>query len=129
MILLCKSIFALLAFYIVFSECIELPQIVKKNKNLVYLLIGGFYLYSHQNDKIEGLGISSPEYLRWIFLILTIALFCVCVKFLFAMRPQTEGYFWINLVGVLCVMGLMAMITITGLEFGNYSSSKNHMKL
>ena len=72
--LLCKSIFALLAFYIVFSECIELPQIVKKNKNLVYLLIGGFYLYSYQNDKIEGAGFGRgskpwtvPLLVIWVF--------------------------------------------------------------
>jgi len=57
--LVCKSIFALLAFYILYSECIKLPEIVKKNKTLFYFLIGGLYLYMYQNDQVdqvEGLG-------------------------------------------------------------------------
>ena len=78
MILLCKSIFALLAFYIVFSECIELPQIVKKNKNLVYLLIGGLYLYSHQNDKIEGAGPGDSSTLPSI---VVICLWCLFIGY------------------------------------------------
>jgi len=52
--LVCRSIFALLAFYIVYSECIKLPEIVKKNKTLFYFLIGGLYLYMYQNDPVEG---------------------------------------------------------------------------
>jgi len=116
--LLCKSIFALLAFYIVFSECIELPQTVKKNKNLFYLLIGGFYLYSYQNDKIEGLGILSPEYLRWVFLALTIVWACVFFWAFTKLQEEPRSVLK-GCLGVLCGIVLMVLIAITGAEFGN----------
>jgi len=52
--LVCRSIFALLAIYVLYSECITLPTIIKKNKKLLYFLIGGLYLYTF--DNVEGLG-------------------------------------------------------------------------
>ena len=70
--LVCRSIFALLAFYILYSECIKLPEIVKKNKTLFYFLIGGLYLYMYQNDQndqVEGLGETEKT---WIFATLAI---------------------------------------------------------
>ena len=50
----CKSIVTLLAFYVLYSECITLPNIIKKNKKLVYLLIGLVYLSTY--DTVEGAG-------------------------------------------------------------------------
>ena len=55
--LVCRSILALLAFYVIYSDCITLPTSIKKNKNLFYLLIGGLYLYTYDN-KVEGMGIN-----------------------------------------------------------------------
>jgi len=52
--LVCRSIFALLAIYVLYSECITLPTIIKKNKKLLYFLISGLYLYTF--DSVEGLG-------------------------------------------------------------------------
>ncbi len=48
----CKSIVTLLAFYFLYSECITLPNIIKKNKKLVYLLIGLVYLSTY--NTVEG---------------------------------------------------------------------------
>ena len=48
----CKSILTLLAFYVLYSECITLPNIIKKNKKLVYLLIGLVYLSTY--NTVEG---------------------------------------------------------------------------
>ena len=50
--LVCKSVLTLLAFYVLYSECITLPSIIKKNKKLVYFLIGFVYLYTY--DTVEG---------------------------------------------------------------------------
>ena len=55
--LVCRSILALLAFYVIYSDCITLPTSIKKNKNLFYLLIGGLYLYTYDN-KVEGMDIN-----------------------------------------------------------------------
>ena len=52
--LLTTSILTLLALYIIYSEPFKLPAIVKKNKNLVYILIIGLYLYYLQNNNVEG---------------------------------------------------------------------------
>ena len=51
--LVCRSVLTLLALYVLYSECITLPSIIKKNKKLVYLLIGFVYLSTY--DTVEGL--------------------------------------------------------------------------
>ena len=47
------SILTLFALYILYSECIKLPPIIKKNKTLAYLVVGVSYLCFYNN--IEGL--------------------------------------------------------------------------
>jgi hypothetical protein len=54
--LLTTSILTLLALYVLYSEPFKLPEIVKKNKKLSYILIIGLYLYYHQNNVVEGMG-------------------------------------------------------------------------
>jgi len=55
--LVCKSILTLIVFYVLYSECITLPSIIKKNKKFVYLLIGFVYLSTYDTyDTVEGLG-------------------------------------------------------------------------
>ena len=66
--LVCKSIFALLAIYVLYSECITLPTIIKRNKKLLYFLIGGLYLYTF--DSVEGMSEAEESKL------LNIALIC-----------------------------------------------------
>ena len=46
------SILTLFALYILYSECIKLPPIIKKNKTLAYLVVGVSYLCFYNN--IEG---------------------------------------------------------------------------
>jgi hypothetical protein len=58
--LVCKSIFALIAIYVLYSECITLPTIIKKNKKLLYFLIGGLYLYTF--DSVEGMSGDIMDY-------------------------------------------------------------------
>ena len=58
--LLTTSILTLLALYVLYSEPFKLPEIVKKNKKLSYILIIGLYLYYHQNNVIEVSGDDSP---------------------------------------------------------------------
>ena len=48
------SILTLLALYALYSECIKLPAIVKKNKKLCYALVIGLFFYYHQNNVVEG---------------------------------------------------------------------------
>ena len=48
------SILTLLALYVLYSECIKLPAIVKKNKKLCYVLVVGLYFYYHQTNVVEG---------------------------------------------------------------------------
>ena len=52
--LLTTSILTLLALYVIYSEPFKLPTIVKKNKNLFYILIIGLYLYYLQNNNVGG---------------------------------------------------------------------------
>jgi hypothetical protein len=52
--LLTTSILTLLALYVLYSEPFKLPEIIKKNKKLSYILIIGLYLYYHQNNLVEG---------------------------------------------------------------------------
>ena len=52
--LITTSVLTLLALYVLYSEPIKLPPIVKKNKKLCYILIIGSYLYYHQNNGVEG---------------------------------------------------------------------------
>lgn len=47
------SILTLLALYVLYSECIKIPSLIKKNKTIFYLLIIGFYLYYSNN--VEGM--------------------------------------------------------------------------
>tara|TARA_B100001123_G_C15228397_1_gene994110 strand:+ start:259 stop:546 length:288 start_codon:yes stop_codon:yes gene_type:complete len=48
------SILTLLALYVLYSECIKLPAIIKKNKKLCYVLVVGLYFYYHQTNVVEG---------------------------------------------------------------------------
>lgn len=50
------SILTLLALYVLYSECIKLPAIVKKNKKLCYVLVLGLYFYYHRTNVVEGVG-------------------------------------------------------------------------
>ena len=50
------SILTLLALYVLYSEPIKLPAIIKKNKKLCYVLVVGLYFYYHQNNVVEGAG-------------------------------------------------------------------------
>ena len=52
--LLTMSVITLLALYVIYSECIKLPQIIKKNTKLSYGLIIGLYLYYYQNNDVEA---------------------------------------------------------------------------
>ena len=68
------SILTLLALYVLYSECIKLPAIVKKNKKLCYVLVVGLYFYYHRTNVVEGRGLDAfggPGVI--------IALVCVCV--------------------------------------------------
>jgi len=47
------TILTLLALYILYSECIKLPMIIKQNKKLCYLVIGGIFLYCCSNRNVE----------------------------------------------------------------------------
>jgi len=68
----CKSILTLLAFYVLYSECITLPNIIKKNKKLVYLLIGLVYLSTYNTvEGVEG----APGWLDVLFGIVGVAFF------------------------------------------------------
>ena len=48
------TIMTLLALYILYSECIKLPKIIKKNKKLCYLVVGGIFLYYYTYRNVEG---------------------------------------------------------------------------
>ena len=48
------TIMTLLALYILYSECIKLPMIIKKNKKLCYLAVGGIFLYYYTYRNVEG---------------------------------------------------------------------------
>lgn len=52
--LITTSVLTLLALYVLYSEPFKLPEIIKKNKKLSYILIIGLYLYYHQNNLVEG---------------------------------------------------------------------------
>jgi len=49
------AVLTLLALYILYSECIKLPMIIKQNKKLCYLVIGGIFLYCCANINVDGL--------------------------------------------------------------------------
>lgn len=53
------SILTLLALYVLYSECIKIPSLIKKNKTIFYLLIIGFYLYYSNN--VEGMSEADKE--------------------------------------------------------------------
>ena len=63
--LLTTSVLTLLALYVIYSEPIQLPKIIKKNKKLSYILIIGLYLYYHQNNDVEGF-LTHWEVIGWI---------------------------------------------------------------
>ena len=63
------SILTLLALYALYSECIKLPAIVKKNKKLCYALVIGLFFYYHQNNVVEGSGGGVWTVLQWVALI------------------------------------------------------------
>ena len=48
------SILTLLSLYVLYSECIKLPKIIKKNKKLCYVLVVGLYFYYHRTNVVEG---------------------------------------------------------------------------
>ncbi len=48
--LLTTSVLTLLLLYVIYSEPIKLPAIIKKNKKLFYVFIISLYLYYHQNN-------------------------------------------------------------------------------
>ena len=49
------AVLTLLALYILYSECIKLPMIIKQNKKLCYLVVGGIFLYDCANRNVDGL--------------------------------------------------------------------------
>tara|TARA_B100000963_G_C22611677_1_gene665195 strand:- start:1453 stop:1848 length:396 start_codon:yes stop_codon:yes gene_type:complete len=53
--LVCGSIVTLLILYVLYSECIKLPKLIKQNKKLAYVATIGLYLYWYQN-RVEGFG-------------------------------------------------------------------------
>lgn len=67
---LTTSILTLLLLYVIYSESFKLPSIIKKNKNLSYALIIGFYLYYYHNNFVEGMGpfFSIILLILWLFL-------------------------------------------------------------
>tara|TARA_E500000178_G_C16506875_1_gene524101 strand:+ start:220 stop:522 length:303 start_codon:yes stop_codon:yes gene_type:complete len=56
------SILTLLALYVLYSECIKIPSLIKKNKTIFYLLIIGFYLYYSNN--VEGMNNNKEIFLN-----------------------------------------------------------------
>ena len=67
---LTTSILTLLLLYVIYYEPFKLPSIIKKNKNLSYTLIIGFYLYYYHNNYVEGMGsfFSIILLIFWLFL-------------------------------------------------------------
>ena len=53
------SILTLLSLYVLYSECIKLPKIIKKNKKLCYVLVVGLYFYYHRTNVVEGRGLDA----------------------------------------------------------------------
>ena len=51
--------FTLLILYILYSECITLPFIIKKNKKICYAIVIGLYFYNHKT--IEGSTSGGPD--------------------------------------------------------------------
>ena len=66
------SILTLLTLYVLYSECIKLPAIVKKNKKLCYVLVVGLYFYYHQTNVVEGIGDGVKAVLIFIGMIINI---------------------------------------------------------
>lgn len=69
--LLTTSILTLILLYVIYSETFKLPSIIKKNKNLSYIIIISLYLYYYHNNYVEGLGPFSSIILiiLWLFLV------------------------------------------------------------
>ena len=67
------SILTLLALYVLYSECIKIPSLIKKNKTIFYLLIIGFYLYYSNN--VEGMSINDVPF--WVPLVLFLCMMIV----------------------------------------------------
>lgn len=79
------SIVTLLALYVLYSECIQLPTIIKKNKKLCYVLVVGLYFYYHQNNIVEGAG--SNDFGKAILWIIIIIILCAISIALFGGDP------------------------------------------
>ena len=114
--LVCRSIFALLAFYILYSECIKLPEIVKKNKTLFYFLIGGLYLYMYQNDQVEG--ISGNQLINTVFFVFVAFLLSIGVSIVSRIAErEAGGEEGDNLAPVVLIcLGLIAQAVSLGLD-------------
>jgi len=55
------SILTLLALYVLYSEPIKLPVIIKKNKKLCYVLVVGLYFYYYQTNVENYLVYDGPD--------------------------------------------------------------------
>ena len=93
--LICRSIFTLLAIYILYSECITLPQVIKKNKKLLYFLIGGMYLYTF--DSAEGWGATDTTVL--VALVVVSLVICYILGSWAEKKGDTSRWslFWITI--------------------------------
>jgi len=60
------AVLTLLALYILYSECIKLPMIIKQNKKLCYLVIGGIFLYCCANRNVEGNSNTDQSKVGWV---------------------------------------------------------------
>ena len=90
------TILTLLALYILYSECIKLPKIIKQNKKLCYLVIGGIFLYycSNRNvetflDRIVPSGKWGPFENFWSGIV-TIASVCLLIIVIFGLNKNRD---------------------------------------
>ena len=96
--LVCGSIVTLLILYVLYSECIKLPKLIKQNKKLAYVATIGLYLYWYQN-RVEGIGLPG-----WLLIVLAVVLFLIGLYFFYLLVPgrRSRKQNWMLFIG--CVV-------------------------
>ena len=112
------SILTLFALYILYSECIKLPPIIKKNKTLFYALIIGSYLYCHQN--IEGYEEYIPTWFMWVLEPVSLVMIILGFIWLYVLIDEPDQDFLSNmckfLFGLYLVVGGILMLGLNSIR-------------